>query len=289
MTIPRISATCLAMMFLLTSVYAQNSNSSGLHPCGFTLIQFPGAQQTTATSINNEGTIVGSYVNNDFSIHGFILKDNQFQSVDFPSGVGTSLVSINNRGQILGSVQGTSANQNPQSFILENGTFTVLNFPDTPSNDITAFNDRDEFSGTDESGALQGFVISGGQRTNLPDFTGSKFFPGGLNDRGVVVGNVNQQNFAALLRFGEFTTIQAPDASATLVGGVNNLNEVVGIVTRSDSSQEAFFYSNGSFTFFTFPGAFFNGAQAVNDHRQVIGSNSVGFNNQTWVTQLCTQ
>jgi uncharacterized membrane protein len=263
-------------------------NSSGLHPCGFAIIQFPGAQETDASGINNAGTIVGSYLDNDFNVHGFILRNNQFQSVDFPSGVGTSLRSINNRGQILGSVQGTSANQNPQSFILENGTFTILNFPDTRSNFITSFNDRNEFSGTDESTALQGFVISNGQRTNLPDFNGSKFFPADLNDRGVVTGNVDQQNFAALLRFGQFTKIQAPDASSTSASGINNLNEIVGSVTNSDSSQ-AFFYSNGSFTLFTFPGALSNGAMAVNDQRQVIGVNFVGFQRQTWVTQLCTQ
>ena len=291
MSIPRISATCLAMMLLLASVYAQNSDSPGLHPCGFTIIQFPGAQNTTATGINNAGTIVGSYVDNNFNAHGFILADNQFQSIDFPSGLGgTGLISINNRGQILGSVDGTSANPNPQSFILENGTFTLLNFPDTPSNAITAFNDHNEFTGTDGSGPLQGFVISGGQRTNLPDFNGSKFFPAGLNDRGVVTGNVDQQNYAALLRFGQFTTIQAPGASATSASGINSLNEVVGTVTLSDSSQEAYFYSNGSFTLFTFPDAFFTGAVAVNDHRQILGTNSVGlFDFQSWVTQLCTQ
>jgi uncharacterized membrane protein len=277
------------MMLLLASVYAQNSDSPGLHPCGFTIIQFPGAQNTTATGINNAGTIVGSYVDNNFNVHGFILANNQFQSIDMPSGVNTSLRSINNRGQILGSVDGTSANPNPQSFILENGTFTLLNFPGTPSNFITAFNDRDEFTGTDESGPLQGFVISGGQRTNLPDFNGSKFFPASLNDRGVITGNVDQQN-AALLRFGQFTTIQAPGASATSAQGINNLNEVVGTVVHSDSSQEAYFYSNGSFTIFNFQGAFFTAAQAVNDQRQIVGSNSVGFFDfQSWVTQLCTQ
>lgn len=287
MNIPKILATCLITMLLLTGVYAQNGNP-GLQPCGFTVIQFPGAQETDASGINNQGTIVGSYTDVNFKVHGFILSNNQFTSVDFPTAVSTGLVAINNRGQILGTASVPSANA-PQSFILENGKFTTLNFPGTPSNAITAFNDFDEFSGTDESGPLQGFVISDGQRINLPDFNGSKFFPADLNDRGVVAGTVNQQTFAALLRYGQFLALQAPGASNTSASSVNNLNEVVGTVTNADSSQQAYFYSNGSFTLFSFPGAFFTGALAVNDHRQIVGVNFAGFQRQTWVTQLCTR
>lgn len=293
MKFPKVLATCVAAVILFATASAQDLNSAALHACGFQVIQVPRALSgsTLATGINDKSTIVGDYEDTDFKGHGFIFSNSQFQTIDFPSGVNTHLRNINDRGQILGTVDSTPTNENPQSFVLENGKFTILNFPDTPSNFITAFNDFNEFSGTDLGSGAQGFVIVDGQRTNLPDMNGSRFFPAALNDRGVVLGGVEGQNSPVLLRYGQFLVLpNAPGASFTSGLSINDLNEIVGRAATNGPSEPAFFYANGSFTLFSFPGADTSEGIAVNNRKQVVGRSFAGFQQlaTSWVTQLCS-
>ena len=44
-----------------------------LHEGGFTSIDFPAALATRAFGINPEGDIVGDYLADDLTIHGFLL------------------------------------------------------------------------------------------------------------------------------------------------------------------------------------------------------------------------
>jgi hypothetical protein len=68
----------------------------------FTTFEVPGASRTIGEGINNEGTIVGLYVEADGSVHGFVLRNGIFTTVNVPDAVQTQVLSINSKGEIVG-------------------------------------------------------------------------------------------------------------------------------------------------------------------------------------------
>ena len=81
------------------------------HACAFgksnrpyTIIDFPGAVNTVATSISNSGVVTGYYQTSDriASQHGFVYSNGQYTSIDPPAGIDPLAFSINNSGQVVG-------------------------------------------------------------------------------------------------------------------------------------------------------------------------------------------
>jgi probable HAF family extracellular repeat protein len=72
----------------------------------FTAIEVPGATDTTPEGINNNGVIVGFFVDTDGNQHGFILNDGTFTKPVDPPGstsAGTTVESITAAGSIAGT------------------------------------------------------------------------------------------------------------------------------------------------------------------------------------------
>ncbi|MGA7632045.1 MAG: hypothetical protein WCB11_14870 [Terriglobales bacterium] len=71
----------------------------------FTVLDYPGAAQTSASGLNNKGLVVGFYVDTQGNTHGFVYKTSSatFTSVDDPSGVGMTIVNgVNDNGDLVG-------------------------------------------------------------------------------------------------------------------------------------------------------------------------------------------
>jgi uncharacterized membrane protein len=66
----------------------------------FTAINFPGAEATEITKINNEGEMVGLYAINGI-VHGFSLDKGRFTTIDVPNTTDTMILGLNNRDQII--------------------------------------------------------------------------------------------------------------------------------------------------------------------------------------------
>src|ERR1039457_3314723 len=66
------------------------------------LTDYPGATWTSASGINDAGTIVGSFGDAQGLSHGFILNGGIYSYLDYPGGLGTNARAINNLGAILG-------------------------------------------------------------------------------------------------------------------------------------------------------------------------------------------
>lgn len=79
-------------------------------------VAFPGARDTFLNTLNNQGDIVGGYIDSDGRGHG-LRRDAKgaYTSIDHPddTGGGTSLYSINDRGQISGAY--AAAGGDPQA------------------------------------------------------------------------------------------------------------------------------------------------------------------------------
>ncbi len=87
-------------------------------------LDYPGAVETVAVSVNDSGTIVGWYSNhlppNEWR-HGFIYNNGNWATLNYPSTLQTSLTGISNTNVIVGStIKGTNETG---SFLYQNGTF----------------------------------------------------------------------------------------------------------------------------------------------------------------------
>jgi probable HAF family extracellular repeat protein len=77
----------------------------------FTFITFdpPGSVFTQASSINNQGQIVGFFSDSSGEGHGFLRnKDGTFTTIDPPGSVFTQALSINNPGEVVGVFEDSS-------------------------------------------------------------------------------------------------------------------------------------------------------------------------------------
>jgi uncharacterized membrane protein len=96
----------------------------------FSLFDFPGARQTSATGINNSGQIVGYYVGSDQADHGFFLIGGIFTGVDFPGGNNTHPTGINNAGQIVGAFSRRGVTPGDHGFLISGGNFNQIDVPE---------------------------------------------------------------------------------------------------------------------------------------------------------------
>ena len=84
-----------------------------LGTCKF--LDIPGADKTNAFGINDDGIIVGWYVD-PVGRHGFAWRNGKYISIDYPGAVETFAQGINNSGQIVGLFL-TSGNFKATGFI----------------------------------------------------------------------------------------------------------------------------------------------------------------------------
>jgi len=96
-------------------------------------LDFPGAAETDAFSINDNGTIVGYFSitpSPNLSRHGFIYNNGQFAKLDYPnSTLQTELTGLSDSNLIIGTtVKGGNATG---SFLYKNGTFKKIVMPNS--------------------------------------------------------------------------------------------------------------------------------------------------------------
>ena len=68
----------------------------------FTNVEFPGAAATGPQKINDNGDIVGTYVDSGLVEHGFSFEKGRFSTIDGPGANDTQLFGLNNFDNILG-------------------------------------------------------------------------------------------------------------------------------------------------------------------------------------------
>jgi uncharacterized membrane protein len=125
-------------------------NNVGLH--GFlwhrgryAQIDYPGSIGTGCGGINDEGQIVGWYVDASQNTHGFLLGEDGFRTLDAPGAGSTFALGLNNRGQIVGRY--VDAAQVQHGFLLSHGVYATVDFPGQTGNELYGINDRGEMVG----------------------------------------------------------------------------------------------------------------------------------------------
>jgi PEP-CTERM motif len=221
----------------------------------FTNENFPGSVQTQVTGINNIGTTVGfwsnqnnaSLVNNNF---GFVDIANTFRNVNNPAtGTGPAinqLLGVNNSNVAVGFyVDGAGATH---GYTYDIAAMTFSPNLDDPhgigATTAAAINNSGVIAGfyLDSMGISHGFIDNGGTFSTI-DPTGSmSTMLLGLNDNGLAVGTyIDAMNVMHGLLYNlnnnTFQNIDDPNGiGTTTINGINDLNQLVGFYVNGNDN-----------------------------------------------------
>src|SRR5262245_29696926 len=120
-----------------------------------------------------------------------------------------------------------------------------------------------------------GFLLDGGLFTKIPNVAGaSATVPTALNEREDIVGitlapDGNYRGF--LLSGGQFTVIEFPESTVTLVYGINNKAQIVG-QTIAGGVNGGFLLSDGTYSALNVPGAGeWTSPHGINNAGEIVG------------------
>jgi uncharacterized membrane protein len=104
----------------------------------FTDIPGPaGATASYAYGINDNGDIVGSYVDSAGATHGFLLKGKTYTTLDVPSANWTIATGINNKGGVILIWLGS---QNYETSLYNGKTYKTINVPGASGSEASGIN-----------------------------------------------------------------------------------------------------------------------------------------------------
>jgi hypothetical protein len=158
----------------------------------FVDVNVPNALGTEPTGINDNGDVVGLYIDSAGAEHGFLKKSGgKFQTIDVPGETSAAAWAINNAGQI--TVYAVNSNGGFDAFLYNGKTFKNINDPKAgPTGTVVhAVNNKGDIDGTyyDTAGDVHGWLLHGGQYFDVNDPNGaSDTRADGLNDTLEIVG-----------------------------------------------------------------------------------------------------
>jgi uncharacterized membrane protein len=131
-------------------------------------IDYPGAEFTVATAINDSDTIVGYYLVGGV-YHGFQDVGGTLTTLDEPGSSFTQIFGINNAGQISGLYSGGDCTIVTCGFVYQNGTFSKIVAPGSISTAVYGISNAGVVVGSYGlgSGVAHGFSESGGVFTDV--------------------------------------------------------------------------------------------------------------------------
>jgi len=165
----------------------------------FTVFDVPlstGVCLTSAYTINNNGQIVGEYLDHcdvGNRQHGFLNDDGKFTSIDFPGAHGTVANGINDRGHIVGFFYGdTPETAEPRGFVKKGRSFKAVDasFVGTYNTVVNGINNDGNMVGIFSSTVLGfgSFVYVDGQFIELEVPSAFITLALAINKRGQIAG-----------------------------------------------------------------------------------------------------
>lgn len=187
------------------------------------------------TGVNDAGTVVGYYFDQNYHGHGFIWTGgNNFTSFDFQGAVeGTYPGGINDAGIIVGAWYDAYGNEHGFQGTL--GNFSSFDAPGAAC------------------GGTQPAAINSGESTGI-------------------YWDANCDTLGFIDNHGTFTTLEFPGAAETVPNGINDSGQVVGIVPGSGGGWMSFLYIGGNFSTVTLPGGSSFQASGIDDSGDIAGN-----------------
>jgi len=226
--------------------------SAARAPVALSTLDFPGARVTAALGINANGDVVGTYVDQNFKNHGFLLSAGQYSSIDPPGSLFTEARGINANGDIVGDYIPSDGNFHgfllgPDGFkdISVSGHLNTIPVKISPEGVIVGC-----FHDTDTMGTMHGFVRNEDSLTVYPT---PASMHNGVNPRGDVAGFftdlTTMQTHGYIISKGATTQVDFPGSSATRVWDLNPRGKAVGFyLDPATRAFRGFQYRKGQFT-----------------------------------------
>ena len=237
----------------------------------FTPFSVPGALTTAAYGINNQGQIVGNFVNAT-GTHGFVKDGDNFTAFDVPGTAHPQPSGINSSGVIVGAGFGPFGTF---GFLKDGAMFTTLQDPASAGITIARqINDAGQIVGTyqADSAPYHGFLLSDGTYTTI-DVPGAQYtLATAINNSGQIVGGfADATGTHGFLKDGsQFIVIDVPGSANAGATGINKFGEIVGEYD-DDSGAHGFLRQGNTLTTFDVPGAFATVPMGINDAGQIVG------------------
>jgi len=152
----------------------------------YTNIDYPGANMTSPTAVNDSGSVVGTYLDSNGNTHGFLYSGGVYTTIDDPEGT-TFPQGINNSGEITGAVAVSLSED--YGFTYVDGVFTTFSYPG--GNGQTGgqgINNHNEIVGIYTTGGTVGFLDNNGSFSTFNYPGADDTFPHAISDSGAIAG-----------------------------------------------------------------------------------------------------
>jgi probable HAF family extracellular repeat protein len=279
-----LSVLTLVLM-LVAPVRAQDRQYSTIAP--------PGARSSTAFGINAGGDVVGTFVDQSFVQHGFLLSKGEFISIDFPDAQGTIARGIGPSGEIVGSywLPGDNPLLAARGFLrTKKGEFLSVRYgyPDPQYQweiaqrilpDGTILGCRHDY---DQMVSMRGITIGKDGATEIDAF--GSMNNGATPDLQLIVGlwfnMMDNQQQSYTIEHGVFTSFMVPGSNLTNAWDVNPDGAIVGVY-RVGSTVRGFLRTKDdldqvNYATIHYPGAAATRAFGINAGGDIVGSCVIG-------------
>lgn len=245
----------------------------------FTTIQVPGARRTSASGINDDGDMVGSYEDSTGVSHGYVLRRGIFTTIDFPGATFTEARGIGGGGEIVGTYR--KRGEPPLNFhgylLTPAGEFVPVDSPGhlntiaqriLPDGTILGCRHDNDFMAS-----MRGNVI--GRRGNSETDAFASMHNGATPDLRRIAGLYNYTTAnridAYVIDAGVFKPLIVPGSSMTAAWDVNPAGEVVGTY-RDSTGFHGFVLTTDGYVLVDVPAATATRAFGINANGAVVGS-----------------
>jgi probable HAF family extracellular repeat protein len=248
-----------------------------------------GARSSTAFGINARGDVVGTFVDQNFVQHGFLLsKKGEFTVIDFPGARGTIARGISPDGKIVGSYQlpGDPALAARGFLLTKKGGFINVRYPEhsweiaqriLPNGTIVGCrHDQDQMA------TMRGLTIGKDGVSEIDAFGSMQ--NGATPDLQLLVGfwfnMMDNQTQGYMIENGVFTSFMVPGSNATGAWDVNPDGAIVGVyivgttvrgfLRAKDELEEV------NYTTIDYPGSTITRAFGINARGDIVGNYVLG-------------
>jgi uncharacterized membrane protein len=247
----------------------------------FRTVEFPAANRTRASGVDDRGQIVGSY-DDSTGTHGFVLSDDRFVAINFPGALFTVALGIGVHGEIVGAYRmpGEPA-VNFHGFLRSSdGRFERVDSPPykntiaqriLPDGTILGCRHDDDFGASMRGAVLahhhsetQAFgSMHNGATPDLRRIVGLYNYATGDRSAGYVIDD------------GMFKPLVVPGSTATSAWDVNSRGDVAGTY-RDSAGVHGFILTADGFVSLNVPKAAMTRVTGINTSGTVVGSFDAG-------------
>lgn len=229
----------------------------------------PGWLEAEASDINNRGTVVGSGMDGNNNMRGFIYSRGTYRQLLPPGWERSFAQGINNYDEAVGH----GLKERYKGFLYSKGDYTEIIPPGWMEAYAYDVNDSGVVVGYGREGiVVKGFLYDGGKYTEILPPGWTEAYAYGINNRGVVAGygrdeKNNVKGF--LYHKGNFDILLPPGWIEARAIDINDNGDVVG--HGRDSVFKGFLYNKGTYSEIVPPGLIFVEIYSINNRGVFAG------------------